>query len=445
MTFKHTLITLSITASLALSGCGGGGGGSNIPQGLPTTPTFTQVKDLPAAEKEAVIKAALTKYADYAISKYTASHADALALKAAVDAFIANPSQATLDAAKTAWLASRESYGITEILRLSNGPIDAEAGFPASFGAPEGQLNAWPLDENMIDYTTPASGGAPTAGNIIDTAGSFTPDGGTPVDATTITKDVIADLNENGGDANVATGYHAVEFLLWGQDQDYASFIADNVTHGQTTAGERPFTDYTTDANKERRKDYLSAAAELIVDDLQSMIDAWTIGGYKSALIGDGANAIAQDVALKQIMGGMGVFLKSELANERMAVAALTPSEEDEHSCFSDNTHRDIDTNYIGFKNILDIFETNLSPEQKTEITGLETSIDTKVKSINDTAKSDYHFDYQIVAVNGKLQNIVDAKNEMRDLGDEMIAVAAEYGVKLSDGDVTDPDETTGL
>ena len=437
MTFKHTLITLSITASLALSGCGGGGGD--------TTPaaTFTQVKDLPAAEKEAKIKAALNAYADYAIAKYTAAKADADALKSAIDAFTANPDATTLQAAKDAWLASRESYGITEILRLSNGPIDAESGFAATFGAPEGQLNAWPLDENMIDYTKDSTG-ATTSGNIIDSTGSFTPTGtgSTAVDITTITKDVIAGLNENGGDANVATGYHAVEFLLWGQDQDYASFVADNITHGQLVAGERPFTDYTTDINKDRRIAYLKASAALIVDDLQSMIDAWTTGGYKTALIGEGSNAIAQNDALKDIFAGMGVFLKSELANERIAVAALTPSEEDEHSCFSDNTHRDIDLNYIGFKNILDIFELDLSSEQKTEITSLETSIDAKVKSIDDTAKSDYHFDYQIVAVNGKLQNIVDTKNEMRDLGDEMITIAAEYGISLSEGDVTDPDET---
>ena len=76
------------------------------------------------------------------------------------------------------------------------------------------------------------------------------------------------------------------------------------------------------------------------------MVDAWTTGGYKEAFIGNGSSAIAQETALKQVMAGMGVFIKSELANERMAVALLTPSEEDEHSCFSDNTHRDIDLNY---------------------------------------------------------------------------------------------------
>ena len=446
MTLKHSLTKLSLAAALVLTATGCGGGGGTPDNGNAGTPTFTQVKDLPAADKTIVIQAALSAYADYALKSYTDAKNDAVSMKSAIDTFVATPTQATMDAAKTAWLKARESYGVTEILRLSNGPIDAEAGYAASFDAPEGQLNAWPLDESMIDYTTDANN-AQTSTNIISTTGTFTPNGGTDVNVTNIDKDVLAQLNENGGDANVATGYHAVEFLLWGQDQDYASFVADNITHGELTAGQRPLTDYTSDSNAQRRKDYLVAAATLIVEDLDKMIAAWNTSNdnYRKALLGThpvAANNIDQNTALKQIMGGMGVFLKSELANERIAVAAQTPSEEDEHSCFSDNTHRDIDLNYTGFKTVLAIFAAKLSPAEQASITALETSIDANVKSINDTAKSTYHFDYQIVEANGKLQTILTTKNEMRDMGDEMIKVAAEYGVSLSDGDVTDPEET---
>ena len=104
----------------------------------------------------------------------------------------------------------------------------------STFGAPEGQLNAWPLDENMIDYTSDTNGKIAGAKNIINTPTKFTPVGDEPqeVDTSIINTATISALNENGGDANVATGYHAVEFLLWGQDQDYGSFVADNITHG---------------------------------------------------------------------------------------------------------------------------------------------------------------------------------------------------------------------
>ncbi|MEA2099311.1 MAG: imelysin family protein [Campylobacterota bacterium] len=406
-----------------------------------------------ASITEAKKSAALTTYADIALANYTDAFNDAKLLVNAIDSFTAKPTESTLNAAKTAWKTSRESYGTTEIFRLSNGPIDAEEGFAASWDAPEGQLNAWPLDENMIDYTTDASG-ALTSGNIIDTAGNFTPNGGDTVDVTTITKNAIADLNENGGDANVATGYHAVEFLLWGQDQDYADFTADTVTNGAGVAGQRAVTDFTSAANANRRIAYLKASAQLIVDDLEKMVTAWTDeeNSYRRAFLGDGKNAIATDIALKQVFAGMGTFIKSELANERMAVAILTPSEEDEHSCFSDNTHRDISTNYQGFVNVLkgeykgeskgESFYSVLTTDTKEGLDTLITSIDAKVKSMNDAVSAGENFDYQIKDGSDNKANLTNAKNSMRSLGDTMVDVAREYAISLSASDVQDGEET---
>ncbi len=397
---------------------------------------------------------ALTTYSTIALANYTDALIDASELVSAIAAFTATPTENTLAAAKTAWKTARESYGTTEIFRLSNGPIDAEDDFAASWDAPEGQLNAWPLDENMIDYTTDAEGNT-TTGNIIDTSGNFTPSGddATQVDTTTITKDVISALNENGGDANVATGYHAVEFLLWGQDQDYADFTADTITNGATTAGQREVTDYTSANNADRRKAYLKASADLIVDDLQKMVTAWTpgTGSYVEAFLGTGTNAITTDVALKQVFSGMGTFIKSELANERMAVAILTPSEEDEHSCFSDNTHRDITTNYQGFVNVMKgeykgaskgtSFYSLLTQANKDSVNGLITKIDEKVKAMNDAITTE-HFDYQIKDGSSNKANLVNAKNSMRSLGDTMVDVSKEFGISLSASDVQDGEET---
>lgn len=440
--YTGILTALSLAATVSLTGCG-----SNSSDNTSSS--------VSTAQKAAV----LTTYADIAKANYADALSDAQALQTAINTFATTPNQTNMDAAKNAWLTARESYGTTEAFRLSNGPIDSEdAGFMQTWGAPEGQLNAWPLDENMIDYTTAADGNT-TSGNIIDTVGVFTPSGdeAEEVDVTNITKEALAALNENGGDANVATGYHAIEFLLWGQDQDYANFITDAVTNGATVAGQRPLTDFTSAANADRRLAYLQAAADLIVDDLQSMVNAWTAGSgsYREALLGTGTNAINADEALTQIFAGLGVFIKSELANERMAVAALTPSEEDEHSCFSDNTHRDITLNYKGFKNIIkgeydgatsiDANATSvyslLGADEKADLDALFTSIDTKVAAIN-AAVSTEHFDYQIKEGSSYRQNIVDAKNSMRDLGDEMVDVAADFGISLTEGDVTDPDET---
>ena len=397
----------------------------------------------------------LGTYSLIAKANYSDALRDAKALEAAINKFAGQPTAKNLENAKAAWLISRESYGQTEAFRLSNGPIDAEEGWVAdTYGALEGQLNAWPLDENMIDYTIDANG-AKTSGNIIDTKGTFNPGGedSKPVDVTNITVDAITELNENGGEANVATGYHAIEFLLWGQDQDYSNFVKDAITKGALTAGQRPLSDFTSDVNAPRRLAYLKAAAAKVVSDLQMVASAWTGEAlYAKALNGQGEHAIDKKIAMSQIFAGMGVFIKSELANERIAVAVLTPSEEDEHSCFSDNTHRDIVTNYQGFKNIL-LGTYNgvdygvaaidaVDADSKQRILALMSSIESKIASINAIAETSRHFDRQITPNDPQAKVIVKLKNEMRKLGDEMVSVAKANGVDLTVEDVTDAEET---
>jgi len=434
---KMMMTGLSLAAIIALTGC-------------------TENNAAPKTAESNMI----TAYANIAYANYNDALNDAKALQLSIEAFTENPTEFTMKNAKAAWLVSRESYGETEIFRLANGPIDAEEGWVASkYGALEGQLNAWPLDENMIDYTINDKG-IKTAGNIIDTKGSFNPGGeeSSVVDVSTITVEAITDLNENGGDANVASGYHAIEFLLWGQDQDYSNFLKDSITKGATTAGERPLTDYTKDANADRRKAYLQAAAQKIVNDLTVISQAWEKGddtNYRAALLGkniDVSKNISSKDAQKDIFAGMGVFIKSELANERIAVAVLTPSEEDEHSCFSDNTHRDIAQNYQGFKNILMGTYKNMdygvapidamNDADKKEILDLMSKIETKIESIDTIAKTSRHFDYQIRPNDSQSKVIVKLKNELRKLGDKMVTVANANGINLSIEDVTDADET---
>lgn len=411
----------------------------------------------------------LKAYADIASDSYGNAEADVKKLQQRLSAFAKSPSAANFEAAKKAWLASRESYGQTEIFRLSNGPIDAEDGWVAeTYGALEGQINAWPLDENMIDYTIDAEGHR-TSSNIIDTTGLFNPGGeeAQAVDATHITAEVLAALNENGGDANVASGYHAIEFLLWGQDQDYADFRADTITRGALVAGQRPLEDFTTNPYAKRRLAYLTASADKLVGDLTTVNQAWSkqvssncdkdaSGCYRAALLGqltdkDTNKNIASDTALKQIIAGMGVFIKSELANERIAVAVLTPSEEDEHSCFSDNTHRDISTNYLGFVNVLKAqyndkkygpsLYANASANTQKAIDGLITAIDSKVANMNQLAQTKWHFDYQILQGNNA-HEIRAMKNDMRKLGNTMVMVAKDMELSLTTDDVTDAEET---
>ncbi|MCA9948788.1 MAG: hypothetical protein KDE48_04020, partial [Anaerolineales bacterium] len=183
-----------------------------------------------AASKNDVVN----NYADIVYANYEDSLTTAVELHAALETFIANPSEETHQAAKDAWLAAREPYGQTEAFRFYGGPIDDENG-------PEGLLNAWPLDEAYIDYVA----GMPESGIINNLA-----------EYPEITAELLESLNEVGAEENISTGYHSIEFLLWGQDLS---------ANGN---GERPYTDYTTAPNAERRGHYLLAASDLLVSHL---------------------------------------------------------------------------------------------------------------------------------------------------------------------------------
>ncbi len=293
---------------------------------------------------------------------YGDSLVTAIELRTALERLVAEPAEANLAAAKDAWLASREPYGQTEVYRFRVGPIDAlldDGSLGEDGDGPEGAINAWPLGEGLIDYVAndvdgdagpeiPSSVAAISDNIIADAAGFPTIDAG-----------VIRDNFELGGDErNVSSGYHAIEFLLWGQDLN-----ADGSGSGarDATPGRRPVTDYglTTDTCTsgndpasleicQRRGAYLLATADLLVHDLTRVRDSWNPNGADNHY----ANFVAGgDESLALVLEGMGRLAFGELAGERMNIALLTNSQEDEHSCFSDNTHRDIYLNAKGIDN----------------------------------------------------------------------------------------------
>lgn len=265
------------------------------------------------ADKQAVVD----HYAAGVSASYEASLASAMEMDAAVDSFTADPAAETLETAKQAWLAARDDYGLTEAFRFYGGPIDNEE------DGPEGLINAWPLDEAYIDYVE----GDETAGVINE------PDGYPTIDA-----ELLTSLNEQGGETNISTGWHAIEFLLWGQDLS---------TDGP---GARPVTDYTTDENADRRNTYLSVATDLLIEHLTGLVEAWApdADNYRAEFA-----ALEPDEALTRIVTGIGELTRGELAGERMYVAYAARSQEDEHSCFSDNTTADLVGNARGIEMVL--------------------------------------------------------------------------------------------
>ncbi|MBA1272313.1 imelysin family protein [Stutzerimonas azotifigens] len=325
-----------LAAAITLAGCGDEKEATNQAAPAPAT-TESQPAQAAAQPDQEAIKAVVLHYAELAHATFSDAHSTAVDLQKAVEALLADPTEDTLQAARKAWVAARVPYMQTEVFRFGNTVVDDW----------EGQVNAWPLDEGLIDYVADdyqhALGNPGAQANII--ANREIQVGEDVIDVNEITAEKLASLNELGGsEANVATGYHAIEFLLWGQDLNGTA----------PGAGERPATDYVegdgcTGGNCDRRRTYLKAATDLLVSDLEEMVGQWAPGqdNYRATLESE-----QPENGLRKMLFGMGSLSLGELAGERMKVALEANSTEDEHDCFSDNTHNSHFYNGKGIRNV---------------------------------------------------------------------------------------------
>jgi putative iron-regulated protein len=374
-------VAVACTALLA-AGCS-----SDDSSDATTTTADDATGSLTAAQAEPVA----THYADGVYASYEASIASATELQSTLQAFTADPTDATLQAAKDQWLAARDDYGPTEAFRFYDGPIDNPD------DGPEGRINAWPMDEAYVDYVE----GDAEAG-IINNAADY-PD---------ITAEVLVSANEDGGETNISTGWHAIEFLLWGQDLN------------ESGPGSRPVTDYSTSPVAERRATYLNLLADQLVADLTSVADQWAPdGAYREEFLADPVQAVGN------MFRGIGALTVGELSGERIAVALETADQEDEHSCFSDNTNADVHNNALGVQWVytgtypatdpgpgLDTLVEAVDPELNTELTAQIAD------TVELTGSYTEPFDVMLTGDNAPLEATVEALTTQGDL----IAEAAD-------------------
>jgi len=372
-------------------------------------------------------------YADIAKTVYGEAASTARTLDKAVGALLAKPNAETLAAAREAWKAARVPYSRSEGFRFGNKIVDDW----------EGKVNSWPLDEGLIDYVDKASYGDQKtenplyAANII--ANKTLQVGPKKLDARKIDKALIAKLNSAlNVEANVGTGYHAVEFLLWGQDLNGTG----------PGAGNRPATDYDlkacTGGNCDRRRDYLKAAAALLVDDLSEMAKDWEEGGAaRKELYAKNANE-----QLATILTGIGSLSYGELAGERMKLGVLLHDTEEEQDCFSDNTHNSHYNDELGmiaiWNGTLDDAGTKTvpsigalarekAPEAARRVDEAMASARAKIKAIKDKADSGaMAYDQMLAAGNDEGNKLIlDAVGALVTQTRAVEAVVAALGLKI--------------
>lgn len=354
---------------------------------------------------EAVSNASvINTYISIAKENYQDSLTTAQALETQVIAFLANPNEANLQKTKEAWLAARAPYQQTEVFRFGNASVDDW----------EGKVNAWPLDEGLIDYVDASYGTESDenpfyAANII--ANPMPLIGGKKVDASEITPDLLANtLHEiDEVESNVATGYHVIEFLLWGQD----------LNGNAPGAGSRPATDFSlsecTGGNCERRRQYLLAATNLLVSDLQDMANNWKEGGASVNEL----TAKGEAGALATMLTGMGSLAYGELAGERTKLGLMLHDPEEEHDCFSDNTHASHYYDALGIRNVY-------LGQYADSVDGA--SLSDLVKSVN--AELDAEMQSKLDTTQATAQAMVDAAEQGQTF-DVLIAAGNTEGNKI--------------
>ena len=385
---RMPLASASLLAiAIALAGCGEGKNDKAAAPQAQAPAAASTTAAAPGAVDEAAGKAVVKHYAEMVYAVYSDSLSTAKQLQTAVDAFLASPNDQTLKAAKEAWAAARVPYLQSEAFRFGNTIIDDW----------EGQVNAWPLDEGLIDYVDKSyehALGNPAAGaNII--ANTEIQVGEDKVDVKDITPEKLASLNELGGsEANDATGYHAIEFLLWGQDLNGTG----------PGAGNRPASDYlegkgATGGHNDRRRAYLKSVTQLLVKDLEEMVGNWApnvADNYRATLEAEPVND-----GLRKMLFGMGSLSLGELAGERMKVSLEANSPEDEQDCFSDNTHY---SHFYDAKGIRNVYLGEYTRTDGTKLSG--PSLSSLVAKADPAADATLKADLE--ATEAKLQVIVD-------------------------------------
>lgn len=345
-----------------------------------------------------LLNESVENYAELVYQNYRDSRITAENLLQETQVFVKSPVEAGLLNLRNLWKTARSHYNPTETYRFYGGPIDhAQTGV-------EGLLNAWPLDEAYIDYVQ-EDGKILWTGLIND-------------ESFEITKKNLLLQNERDGEKNISTGYHAIEFLLWGQD------------FNQNSAGTRSAKDFQESTkNSDRRKAYLVTVTELLVDHLKELEAAWAPeeNNYRKTFVAQNPKK-----SLSQILTGLITFSGNELSGERMYVAYDTRSQEDEQSCFSDTTHLDIIQNIEGMNTT---FETTFAPLLKTNDQSLLSSIQNQFKQALGLAKSiPAPLDQVIVATDNESEariNFLRTVQSLRSLSKLFENIAPRLGLEL--------------
>ncbi|MDI7195989.1 imelysin family protein [Leptospira santarosai] len=286
----------------------------------------------PTATKAQVVD----RYLKLGYESYDQSYKDAVNLQTAVTAFAANgnPTPAEHANLKNLYIIARASYLVTEAFRFSSGPIDNVDVLGCGSNADgsgeeecEGVINSWPLDESAIDNHIAAAGAQMNYEAILAVNGNAGAHNG---------------AQDNDDETAITVGWHAIEYILWGQDLSNGGI---NEIAGQRTAND--LGNAAVDGHGANRRAYMKAVTDGLVLQLKLIRDQFEDGSrYSDALKSN------PDAAITAIFQGLGKFIAGEWGGERLT-GTFDGQQEEEHSCFSDTTKADF---YYNAQSVLNVW-----------------------------------------------------------------------------------------
>lgn len=392
---------------------------------------------------ERQIKTTLERQADMAYVVYQDAWTLSKRLSSIIRLFVEEPTVSHMVAARKAWLNARETYLLTRVYQTAINSLEQDAK-QEDIQQVYTRIEGWPIKEAAIDYV---------ANDIDGDVGFPLVLGGKPFNLIAaeealpaLNSTVLEELQNK--QEQVLTGFHVIEFLLWGQDlnQDLtANPIRD------ASPGQRSLADYFSVQEQglcrsgdkvvaftvcQRRAELLVAVADLLVDDLYNIMSAWEPeqGVFHNAL-----NAQPQSGLLALLDG-----FAEQLQQTTRLVEPLNASQEWEESDFSDNTHRDIVLPIKGLENVYrgsykqlnsEIFEVEglqklIYSLQQAELAGrFEQQLQDTAGALlmfDILANSGTPFDMQIQTAHGQ-ENITAAKQSLTSTGEILREMRATF------------------
>jgi len=259
----------------------------------------------------------ISNYSNIAEATFGSALSQGRALKEAVSAFVKDPKAETHLLAKVSWMRARLPFLQSEFSRMSADSDKIDGDY-------SNRLNGWPIDPGHIDYIANEPGE-----NIISNEEKYP----------AINSELLRSINLKAGKSDFTTGYHVIEFLLWGEDLNKSS------------SGKRSYKDYeeNNSALAKRRADYLVACCDLLIGDLEDLASEWDSGRKNN--LRSRLESMPPDQAISKIMGRVS-FLADDLAKSQIDPIIAKELVFQEQSTFSDTTHFDFLHTVAGISNL---------------------------------------------------------------------------------------------